>query len=104
MRMAASGGLRVRNFTGKCELCKLLGILLVGIGVVVLLFSLPGLVVGFSPWHNAHRVGLFCFCLGEMSAGVAEIAICNALLCMNDSAYISTGNLKDTEVPFPSWL
>ena len=35
-----------------------------------------------------------------MSAGVAEIAICNALLCIDNSAYISTGNLKDTEVPF----
>ena len=61
------------------------------------------LAVGFSHWHNAHRVGRFAFA-GEMSAGVAEIAICNALLCMNDSAYISTGNLKDTEVPFPNWL
>ena len=62
-----------------------------------------GLVVGFSHWHNAHRVGRFAFA-GEMSAGVAEIAICNALLCIDNSAYISTGNLKDTEVPFPSWL
>lgn len=103
MRMAASGGLRVRNFTGKCELCKLLGILLVGIGVVVLLFSLPD-------WLWASLIGITLIVLGvlllpgEMSAGVAEIAICNALLCIDNSAYISTGNLKDTEVPFPNWL
>ena len=68
-----------------------------------LALQFAGLVVGFSHWHNAHRVGRFAFA-GEMSAGVAEIAICNALLCMNDSAYISTGNIKDTEVPFQNWL
>ncbi len=59
MRMAASGGLRVRNFTGKCELCKLLGILLVGIGVVVLLFSLPD-------WLWASLIGITLIVLGVL--------------------------------------
>ncbi|MBS5587162.1 MAG: hypothetical protein KHX36_13180 [Clostridiales bacterium] len=49
----------MRNFTGKCELCKLLGILLVGIGVVVLLFSLPD-------WLWASLIGITLIVLGVL--------------------------------------
>ena len=59
MRMGATGGLRVRNSTGKCELCKLLGVLLMGIGVVILLFSLPD-------WLWVSLIGITLIVLGVL--------------------------------------
>ena len=56
---AASGGMRVRNSAGKCELCKILGALLIGIGAIVLLFSVP-------EWLWTSLIGVALILLGVL--------------------------------------